>query len=251
VPDGEPTLDIHLGREIELLKPLGVKIAVITNSTLIWRSDVQADLSHADWVSLKVDAVREDIWRTIDRPHRALRLDVILQGVREFAKAYRGELVTETMLVKGVNDGVEHAEELAAFLGELSPRIAYLGIPTRPPAEKWVQAPDEERTNRIYQIVSDKVGHVECLLGYEGNAFAFTGDVEQDILSVCSVHPMREDAIAALLLRAGSNWQTVRDLLHRGQLAEVEHNGKKYYLRKFQPQGAANRPAAAQEEDAR
>jgi len=31
VPDGEPTLDINLGKEIELLKQLGIKIAVITN----------------------------------------------------------------------------------------------------------------------------------------------------------------------------------------------------------------------------
>jgi len=28
VPDGEPALDINLGREIELLRPLGIKIAV-------------------------------------------------------------------------------------------------------------------------------------------------------------------------------------------------------------------------------
>lgn len=35
VPDGEPTLDINLGREIEFLKPLGTKIAVITNASLI------------------------------------------------------------------------------------------------------------------------------------------------------------------------------------------------------------------------
>src|SRR6056297_3546474 len=37
VPDGEPTLDINLGKEIEMLRPLGVKIAVITNSSLLWR----------------------------------------------------------------------------------------------------------------------------------------------------------------------------------------------------------------------
>lgn len=35
VPDGEPTLDINLGIEIDLLKDLGIKIAVITNSSLI------------------------------------------------------------------------------------------------------------------------------------------------------------------------------------------------------------------------
>ncbi len=35
VPDGEPTLDLNLGRVIEDLRPLGIKIAVITNSSLI------------------------------------------------------------------------------------------------------------------------------------------------------------------------------------------------------------------------
>jgi len=35
VPDGEPTLDINLGKEIELLKPLGIKIAVISNASLV------------------------------------------------------------------------------------------------------------------------------------------------------------------------------------------------------------------------
>ena len=33
VPDGEPTLDINLGKEIGLLKALGIKIAVITNAS--------------------------------------------------------------------------------------------------------------------------------------------------------------------------------------------------------------------------
>lgn len=37
----------------------------------------------------------------------------------------------------------------------------------------------------------------EDLIGYEGNAFAFTGDVEEDLLSITAVHPMREDAGAS------------------------------------------------------
>jgi len=57
VPDGEPTLDINLGEELELLGPLGIKLAVITNASLIWRKDVQQDLQKADLVCLKVDAV--------------------------------------------------------------------------------------------------------------------------------------------------------------------------------------------------
>ena len=61
VPDGEPTIDVHLGREIEFLRSLGIKIAVITNSSLIWREDVREDLMKADCVSLKIDSMRGDL----------------------------------------------------------------------------------------------------------------------------------------------------------------------------------------------
>lgn len=77
VPDGEPTLDLDLGREISLLRTLDIPIGVITNSSLIWREDVREELARADWVSLKVDAVREPVWRKINRPHRALELAAI------------------------------------------------------------------------------------------------------------------------------------------------------------------------------
>ena len=121
VPDGEPTLDANLGREIELLKPLGIKIAVITNSSLIWRVDVREDLLGADWVSLKVDAAQEDVWRRIDRPHGSLRLARVLDGMLEFARDYCGELVTETMLARDVNDGEDHVRAVADFLTRLAP----------------------------------------------------------------------------------------------------------------------------------
>ena len=107
VPDGEPTLDVNLGKEIDLVKELGVKTAVICNSSLIWRNDVRNDLCNADWVSVKVDAVTEAMWRRVDRPHGRLRLESILDGLVNFAEEYTGVLTTETMLVDGFNDGDE------------------------------------------------------------------------------------------------------------------------------------------------
>ena len=196
VPDGEPTLDVNLGLEIELLKSYGIKIAVITNASLIWRADVREDLRKADWVSLKVDSSREAIWRKINRPHKTLQLASILNGMLEFAKVYGGELVTETMLVKDVNDDEDQVRAVVDFLVQLKPARAYLAIPTRPPAEKWVQYPPEERIVQAYQIFREKINCVEYLIGYEGNAFAFTGNAEDDLLSITAVHPMREVSLS-------------------------------------------------------
>lgn len=233
VPDGEPTLDIHLGAEIALLKSLGIKLAVITNSSLLWHEEVRAALSQADWVSLKMDAVLEEVWHRVDRPHGSLRLPAILAGALEFAKTFEGQLVTETMLVEGVNDGVAAIEAVSDFLARLKPQTAYLAIPTRPPAEAWVRSPDEEVINRDYQILRREVAHVEYLVGYEGNAFAFTGDAADDLLSITSVHPMREDAVHEFLGRAEADWAVVRDLVAGGQLVETTYEGRKFYVRKL------------------
>jgi wyosine [tRNA(Phe)-imidazoG37] synthetase (radical SAM superfamily) len=233
VPDGEPTLDIHLGREIELLKQLHLPIAVITNTSLIGRQDVHKELMGADWVSLKIDTVEDAVWRRIDRPYGSLDLSSILVGARAFAREYHGEMVTETMLVSGVNDGEKHLKALAGFLACLQPDRAFLSIPTRPPAEPWAQAPDERVINRAYHALSKKVEQVEYLVGYEGNAFACTGDVERDLLSITAVHPMRQDAVQDYLARAGAGWPVVERLVIRGELVEIEHGGHTFYLRKL------------------
>ncbi|HNS52303.1 MAG TPA: radical SAM protein [Anaerolineae bacterium] len=231
VPDGEPTLDIHLRREIELLRPLGLPIAVITNGSLIWRWDVRQDLMSADWVSVKVDSVQEEAWRRIDRPHGSLALDSILRGVEAFARDYRGILVTETMLVAGINDGDEQIEKTADFVSRLRPDRAYLSIPNRPPAEAWARVPDEQALHRAFCTFQERVEQVEYLIGYEGNDFSFTGDVERDLLSITSVHPMREDAVGEYLTRAGEGWPVVRRMVAQGKLTELEHGGHMFYLR--------------------
>jgi wyosine [tRNA(Phe)-imidazoG37] synthetase (radical SAM superfamily) len=233
VPDGEPTLDANLGREIALLRSLEIKIAVITNSSLVWRDDVRKDLAKADWVSLKVDATREEVWRQIDRPHGTLQLAAILDGVRKFADAYGGDLTTETMLVTGINDDDACVAQVADFLAQLQPAVSYLSVPTRPPAEKWVRSPGEDVVNRAYQIFDERVERVEVLTGYEGDAFAFTGRVEEDLLSITAVHPMREQAVNDFLARANADWSVVHGLVARGQLVETEYDGRKFYLRKL------------------
>ena len=234
VPDGEPTLDRHLGEIIQLLKRLPAPVGVITNAALLYREDVRQELARADWVSLKIDAAREAIWRKVNRPHGELRLPHILDGMRAFAGIFSGKLVTETMLLAGLNDKDDHLAELADVVGRLHPDTAYLSIPTRPPTEHWARPPAESRLNRAYLAFSDKVAQVEHLIGYEGDAFAYSGDVENDILSITAVHPMREAAVRELLSWAGAAWSLVDRLMERGDLTAVSYRGHLYYLRTFQ-----------------
>jgi len=234
VPDGEPTLDSRLGETIERLRPLGIPIAVISNASLIWREEVRETLAKIDWVSLKVDAIEDTLWHRINRPHVSLNHQAILEGMLTFAKDYNGTLATESMLVSGLNDNRQAVNELAGFLGKLAPNIAYLSVPTRPPAENDVHAPNEATLNVIYQMMSEQVNNVELMTGYEGNAFATTGNVAEDLLSITSVHPMREEAVRDLLSKAGSDWHLVEELIDGHQLIQTEYEGRKFYVRRLQ-----------------
>ncbi len=233
VPDGELGLDIQLSETIKRLRPLGIPIAIISNASLIWREEIRDTFAQADWVSLKVDAIDETLWQQVNRPHPSLDHQSILEGMLTFAKDFSGILATESMFVKALNDHDRAVNALADFLSKLAPDRAYLSIPTRPPAEKNIHAPDEATLNRIFQIINRQVKHLELLTGYEGNAFASTGNIAEDLLSITSVHPMREEAVKALLTKSGSDWQQVIQLINQGQLIQTEYEGRIFYVRRI------------------
>ncbi len=232
VPDGEPTLDLNLGKEIDLLKATGIKIAVITNSSLIDNIEVRKELAKADWVGLKVDAITPKVWEIIDRPCKGLEIESILDGILMFAKSFSGELTTETMLVKGINDDIEELDKISSFISNLNPQVAYLSTPTRPPAQK-IEAVTQDIIDIAYTDFCTKLKRVECLTQYEGNTFSSTGNAAEDLLSITAVHPMREDAVSELLAKLNTDWTVVEKLIREGKLKEVQYRDKKFYARRL------------------
>ncbi|MFO7588532.1 MAG: radical SAM protein [Gemmatimonadota bacterium] len=233
VPDGEPTLDLHLGEEIRGVRTLGVPVAVITNGSLLWRPEVREELSAADVVSVKVDAADERTWRDVNRPHGRLSFEAHLEGVRRFAREYGGELITETMLVAGRNDGPDHVEAVADLVSELSPARAWLAAPIRPPAEPGVAPPDEASLVRAHEIFRARVGEVELLIHEPEGSFGGGADPVADLLAILAVHPMRDAAVRAYLSDAGADPSTAERLVARGRVVRVEHGGESYFCHRI------------------
>lgn len=237
VPDGEPTLDLQLGALIISLKTLGIPVAVITNATLIDNQDVQDSLLLADWVSLKIDAVSDTIWRNVDRPHGGLNHDTLLLGMKEFSDRYKADpgkrLMTETMLIEGVNTQEDELQKLAQVVAACNPDTAYLSIPTRPPTESWVVPADECSLAGAYAQFTEYGVSCEYLIGYEGDAFSNSGDSRSDILSITAVHPMREDAVRNLIERNGEK-MLVLDQLEQDCLVTItSFRSHRYVVRNF------------------
>lgn len=79
-------------------------------------------------------------------------------------------------------------------------------------------------------------GHVEdleLLSGYEGDAFASTGRLADDLLAIAAVHPLRESAVQALVDRSDGDWSVVEKLVSDGLLIPTEFAGRRFYVHRL------------------
>ena len=231
VASGEPTLDIHLGQAIQKLKAFGIPIAVISNGSLTSDPSVRQDLMNADWVSLSVDAVDEKIWRSIDRPFGRLNLSDILEGTRLFSAEYSGFFATETMLINDLNTCEPFIGNIASFIGEIKPDVAYLSLPIRPPAEAYVKIPDASIVNIGYQTFKEKIPNVELIGCHEIGDFSAGDDVDASIVDILSVHPMRRDSLTELLNRYGRSASDIRRLIDSGLITSCDYQCTEFFMK--------------------
>ncbi|MCW8926448.1 MAG: radical SAM protein [Xanthomonadales bacterium] len=231
VADGEPTLDINLAESISGLCDFGIPIAVISNSSLMWREEVRTRLLKADLVSIKVDSLEEPKWRRINRPDPKLDFEIVMDGIRAFAADFQGTLISETMLLAGLNDSVESLRTIAEFIGDIEPQTAYLAVPTRPAAIEGVSGADETMLTYAHELFSARLANVELLAGHEPEDFIHTGKLRDDLLAITAVHPMREAAVRRFLTGDNADWSIVQNLISEGLLKTVEYEGERFYLR--------------------
>ncbi|MEM3899800.1 MAG: radical SAM protein [Thermoplasmata archaeon] len=233
VPNGEPTLDINLGKEINMIGNLGFKVAVITNSSLIWREDVKEDLYFADLVSFKIDSVDKGNWKRINRPNKFLNLEEILDSILDFSRNYNGKLITETMLVGNFDYDID---SIGKFLKNINNLYrAYISIPIRPPAENWVKKPDENVINLSYNILTKYLGEekVHLLTSFEGEDFSISEDPIKNLLAIMAVHPLMEGALLKYIKESNINYETIEELIKKGEIKETYFYGKKFFMRRI------------------
>lgn len=225
---GAPTLDSSLSKEISLLREFGYKIAVFTNSSLLWGDNIQEELMFADYVSLKIDTVNEETWQKMNRPHRRLDYNLILEGIEQFSKRFQGTLTTETTLIKNFNDNAGEIEELSKFLNKLKHQASYFMTPMYPPAESYAVSPDAETLQQLSILIKEKVKNSVLLCCPETEEFFATDDFENELLGLLALHPVSVDAVKHFIKGNGES-KILNNLIENFSIKEVMHNGKNFY----------------------
>ncbi len=235
VGDGEPTLYALLGKAQRLIEVQGwAKTALISNASLIWRRDVMNDAMGFDFVSLKLDAPTEGIFRAINKPHEALRLSRIVEGLEEFSRDFTGFLAIEIMLVKNINC-LEHVADLfAEILRRIEFSKIYLNTPIRPTSEKWVERPRMRDLAQFVARFSKYVSRarIEVLpLEEDIDEVISSASSIEHLLEIAKLHPLPLDKVYAKMVEllgeenARSYLETV---LRSGKVVIVKYCGKEF-----------------------
>jgi wyosine [tRNA(Phe)-imidazoG37] synthetase (radical SAM superfamily) len=198
VGSGEPTLHSDLGEIIRRVKNITkIPVAVITNGSLLYLPEVRRELSIADAVLPTLDAGTADLYRKINRPHPDVTFERLVDGLVAFRKEYRGKLWVEVMLVQGLNDTSQALEDIAKILQRVKPDAVHINLPTRPPAETWVQPTDEEGLMRAISILGEAAEVVDPAEG----SFDLSGyeNITDAVIGIITRHPMRQDELERTL----------------------------------------------------
>lgn len=226
---GEPTLNSRIGDIIRGIKQISnVPVAVLTNGTLLDNPDVRRDLMEADIVSPSLDAVSPDVFEKVDRPNPNLKIERIVEGIKQFRREYNGRMWIEILFVRGINDHDEEVLKMKQVLDEIQPEKIHLNTVVRPPAYAVAQPVSQLRMKEIQKILGDRA---EIIGAYHETHTTVAHNADsQAILALLKRRAMTVEQMKMSLAMEKEGIQTSLDqMLQSNDITSYTYNGEEYY----------------------
>ncbi|MCX7984450.1 MAG: radical SAM protein [Bacteroidetes bacterium] len=229
---GEPTLHSGIGNIIRSIKEFTmIPIAVLTNGSLLPLPEVRQSLLEADVVSPSLDAVSEDVFQRIDRPHPKIHIAEVIEGIRLFRKEYKGKLWLEILFAQGVNDSDNELQKFKEVIESIQPDMIHLNTIVRPPAYPTAQPVSEERLQAIQKFFGDKAVIISTFSGTTHHQN--TLPTVDTILSALERRPMTiEDLAQALHAPVDGLSVVLHHLVATKKLSMTSFNNEVFYRKR-------------------
>ncbi len=225
--NGEPTLYPHLEELVEGLKPYRkrARTLILSNASTITDPRIAQLLRRFDIVKLSLDCATPRCFQRIDRPEGGIDVETIKEGIARFARDYRGELVIEILVVRGINDRCEEMEAIGEFLRTIRVHRVDLGSVDRPPAYR-VEGVDYARLRELSLCLPPEIPvRITTREGVESvRPESYT---ETELLHTLSRRPLTPEDTAILMDDASR--ERLQKLLESGEVEKIEERGVVFY----------------------
>jgi len=226
---GEPTLNSKIGYMIEEIKKFSnIPVAVLTNASLIFREDVKKDLLKADLIKCTLDAATDKYFKRVNQPESTLSIKKIIDGIVQFSKEYKGQLLIEIMLVRGVNDTEENYRELNKTLKLIKSALVQITTVVRPPSFGFAKPLSKEELI----FAQEKIGNNSRIIGEFSRKTnkAYRKNLEDAITNSIRIRPQTiDDLSSGLEVHRDEILKYIELLEKEDRIIEILQNGKKFY----------------------
>jgi len=181
---GEPTLNTRIGDVLNFIKSNypGIKIAVLTNGTLLSDPNVRREISKAELVLPSIDAASDLTFRKINRPFKTLNVKNHIDGLSKFRKEFNGKIWLEVFVVPGYNNNNEELSLLKKAFEKISPDLIQLNTLDRPGTKQGIRRAQMAEMLRIVDFWGlENVEIIKPAANRKTNK-AFRKDIETAIL---------------------------------------------------------------------
>ena len=186
---GEPTLHSKIGLVIMGIKGMSpIPVAVLTNGSLLYLEEVRDDLRQADIILPSLDAVSEEVFTRINRPHKGISVEKVVEGLVEFRKVYQGQVWLEILFCKGMNDGRNELHQMKRAIDRIQPDRIHINTVVRPPTEPWAAPLNLEEMEGIQAFFGEKASIISEFDRHPLSLPEF--NVKEDIFRILERRPL-------------------------------------------------------------
>ncbi|EIM64480.1 radical SAM protein [Desulfobacter postgatei] len=230
---GEPTLNPDIGRIIDFIKEkkAQVRVAVLTNATLLSDPVVRKDLNRADLVMPSLDAVTPQTFEKINRPAGQIDIHKVIDGLKAFAESFQGEIWLEVFILPGINDAKEELEALGKIIRDINPTRVQLNTLDRPGAVAGLKAASKDDLDRVAGIIdADNVEIIARVKDLASREHISDEKMEAMIMETIHRRPCTiDDLTAALNLEKGKLEILMKRLILEHKVESVQQERGIFY----------------------
>ena len=156
--NGEPTLHPEFAMivsDVLFLKEAyfpTAKIAVLSNATMLHKTDVVQALNKVDMNILKLDSAVEETYITLNQPNSNLSLETLIKNIKKL----NGKFILQTMFIHGTFNGIPvdntseyEVEKWLEVVRDLKPQMVMVYTIEREPAVKDVKKVSAAQLQKI------------------------------------------------------------------------------------------------------
>ncbi len=228
---GEPTLHKRLDKIINAIKDVSgnkYPVAVITNSSLLYKKEVRRELRKADLIIPSLDAAANKSFYLIDYPHKQITFRKIINGLVKLRKEFKGKIWLEIMLLGGINDSLDEARKFKKLVDKIRPDKVQLNLPVRPSGAN-VTLPAYGRVKKIKKIIGKKCEIVGSF--YKNAQQKSLQTAQQGILKYLNIRPATiRDLEKSTGLKKHLLAGQIKKMLNRGIVIKKIYGGKVYFV---------------------